>query len=53
MEELLELHGVNDVKQTETYWVEPLVPEPNSFEAEIAIFKRKGYELPGIDQISS
>jgi hypothetical protein len=27
--QLLNLHGVNDIRQTEMYTVEPLVPEPS------------------------
>jgi hypothetical protein len=41
------VHGINDVRHT----VEPLVPEPSSFEIEIDIKKLKTYKLPGIDQI--
>jgi hypothetical protein len=32
---------------------EPLVPEPSSSEAEIAIEKLKGYKSPGTDQIQA
>jgi hypothetical protein len=32
---------------------EPLVPEPSSSEAEIAIEKLKRYKSPGIDQIQA
>jgi hypothetical protein len=39
--QLLNVHGVSDVRQTEMYTAEPLVPEPSSFEAEIVIEKRK------------
>jgi hypothetical protein len=35
--QLINVHGVNDVRQTEIHTVEPLVPEPSSFEVEIAI----------------
>jgi hypothetical protein len=44
-------HGVNDVRQTEMHTAEPLVPEPNPFEIEIAIEKLERYKPPGIDQI--
>jgi hypothetical protein len=36
---LLNVHGVNDVRQTEIHTAEPLVPEPSSSEVEIAIEK--------------
>jgi hypothetical protein len=49
--ELLNVHGVNDVRQTEIHTAEPLVPEPSSSEVEIAIEKMKKYKSPGIDQI--
>jgi hypothetical protein len=29
--QLLNVHGVNDVRQTEIHTAEPLVPEPSSF----------------------
>ena len=44
---LLNIHGVNDVRQT----TEPLVPEPSAFEVELAIEKLKSHRSPGIDQI--
>jgi hypothetical protein len=44
--QLLNVHGVNDVRQTE-----PLVPEPYVFEVEITIEKLKMFTLPGIYQI--
>jgi hypothetical protein len=49
--QLLNVHGVNDVGQTEIHAAEPLVPEPSSFEVEIAIGKLKRYKSPFIDQI--
>jgi hypothetical protein len=47
----LNLHRVNDVRQTEIHTAEPLVPQPNSSEDEIAIEKLKRYKLSGIDRI--
>ena len=35
--QLLNVHGVHDVRQTETHTAEPLVPEPSAFEVELAI----------------
>jgi hypothetical protein len=49
--QLLNVHRVNDVRQTEIHTAEPLVPEPSSFEVEISIEKLKRYKSPGIDQI--
>jgi hypothetical protein len=49
--QLLNIHGVNDVKQTEVQTAEPLVPEPSAFESEMAIGKLKIHKSPGIDQI--
>jgi len=34
--QLLNVHGVNDVRQTEIYTAEPLVPEPSAFDVEMA-----------------
>jgi hypothetical protein len=36
---VLNVHGVNDVMQTEIHTAEPLVPEPSAFEVEMAIGK--------------
>jgi len=35
--QLLNVHGVNDARQTEIGTAEPLVPEPSASEAEMAI----------------
>jgi hypothetical protein len=51
--QLLNIHGVNDVRQTEIHTAEPLVPEPSSSEVEIANEKLKRYKSPGIDQITA
>jgi hypothetical protein len=49
--QLLNIHWVNDVRQTEVHTAEPLVPEPSAFEVEMAIEKLKSHKSPGIDQI--
>jgi hypothetical protein len=49
--QLLNVHGVNDVRQTEIHTAKPLVPEPSSSEADIAIEKLKMYKSPVTDQI--
>jgi hypothetical protein len=49
--QLFNVHGVNDVRQTEINTAEPLVPEPNAFEVEMAGEKLKRHKSPGTDQI--
>jgi len=49
--QLLNVHGVNDVRQAEIHTAEPLVPEPGAFELEMAIKKLKSHKPPGIIQI--
>jgi len=49
--QLLNEHGVNDVRQTEIHTAEPIVPEPSAFEFETAIEKLKRHISPGIHQI--
>ena len=51
--QLLNVHGVNDIKHTEIHAAEPLVPEPNVFEVELAIENLKSHKSPGIDQMSA
>jgi hypothetical protein len=48
--QLLNVHGVNDVRQTEIHTADPLVPELSTFEVEMVIEKLKSKKLPGIDQ---
>jgi len=47
----LNVHGINDTRQTEVHTAELLIPEPSSFEVEIPVEKLKVYKLPGTDQI--
>ena len=49
--QLLNIPGVNYVRQTEVHTTEPLVPEPSAFEVDLAIEKLKCHKSPGIDQI--
>jgi hypothetical protein len=37
----LNIHGVNDVRQTELHTAEPIVPVPNALEFKLAIEKLK------------
>jgi hypothetical protein len=39
--QLLNIHGVNDIRQTEIHTAEPLMPEPSAFEFELIIEKEK------------
>jgi len=48
---LLNIRGVNDVRQTELCTSEPLVPELSAFELEFAIEKLKSSKSPDVDQI--
>jgi len=41
--QLLNIHRVNDVRETELHIAEPLVPEPSALEVELAIEKHKRY----------
>ena len=49
--QLFNVHGVRDVRQTEIHKAEPLVPELNVVEVEMAIEKLKTHKSSGIDQI--
>jgi len=51
--QLLNIQGVNNVRQTEIHSAEPLVPELSAFEVELAIKKLKSHKSPGIDQIQT
>jgi len=51
--QLLNVHGVNDVRQTEIDTAEPSVPEPSASEFELAIEKLKSHKSPGIVQIQA
>jgi hypothetical protein len=49
--QVLNVHGVNDVRQAEIHIAELLVPEPSVSEIELDIDKLKSHKSPGIDQI--
>jgi hypothetical protein len=51
LSQLLNVHGVNDVRQIEIHTVEPLVSQPSAFEVEMAIEKLKRFRSPGSHQI--
>jgi hypothetical protein len=47
----LNIHGVNDLRQTEINTAELLLLEPSAFEFELVTEKLKSYKSPDIDQI--
>jgi hypothetical protein len=49
--QLLNVHGVNYVRQTELHRAEQLVPETSDSEVELVIEKLKRHKSPGSDQI--
>jgi hypothetical protein len=49
--QLLNVHGVKDVRQTEIHTAEPLVPQPSALEFELAIEKLRCHKLQDIYQI--
>jgi hypothetical protein len=51
--QVLNIHGVHNVRQKCIHTAELLVPEPSHVEVEIAIGKLKSYKSPGTDQIST
>jgi hypothetical protein len=46
----LNIHEINNVKQTEIHTAELLVPESNTSAFELAIEKLKSHKSPGINQ---
>jgi len=44
----LNVHGDNDVRQTEMHTTDPLVPEPSPNKVDIAIEKLERYNSPGM-----
>jgi hypothetical protein len=49
----LNVHGVDDVRQTEVHTAEPLLPEPSVCKVKIVTEKLKKHKSPGIDQITA
>jgi hypothetical protein len=49
--QVLNVHGVCDVRQMDIHMTKPLVPEPSLVEVEIAIGKLKSCKSLGTDQI--
>jgi hypothetical protein len=48
--QVLNVHGVHNVRQKDIQTAEPLVPEPRPVKVETAIGKSKSYKSPGTDQ---
>jgi hypothetical protein len=49
--QILNVHGLSEVRQAEIHTAEPLVPESCALEFELAIEKLKSNKSPGNDQI--
>jgi hypothetical protein len=49
--QLLNVHGMGGVRQTESHTAEPFVPEPRASEFEVAIGKLERYKSLCVDQI--
>jgi len=47
----LNVHGVNDVRQTEIHTAQPLMFQPIALDVDMATEKLKRQKSPGIDQI--
>ena len=50
-EYLLNVHGVNDVRQKAIHTTGPIMPEPSAFDFEMAIEKLQRHKSPDMDQI--
>jgi hypothetical protein len=51
--QVLNVHGVHDVRQMDIHTAEPLVPEPSLVKVESVIGKLKNYKSRGTDQIQA
>jgi len=49
--QLLNVHGFNEVRQTEIHTAERLTLEPSAFEVQLAIKKLIRHKSPGTDQV--
>jgi len=49
--QLLNVHGVIDVRQMEIHTAEPMVSEPSAFDIKMAILMLKRYKSPSVDKI--
>jgi hypothetical protein len=51
--QLLNVHGVNGIRQTKIHTTEPLMPEPSASEVEMATEKLKWHKSPDIYHITA
>jgi hypothetical protein len=51
LNQVLNVHGVHNVRQMDIHTAEPLVLEPSLVKVEVAVWKLKSYKSPGTDQI--
>jgi hypothetical protein len=51
--QLLNIHGVNDVRQTEIHTAEPLVPELSAFKFGVDVEKLRRHKSSFINQIAT
>ena len=49
--QLLNVQGVNDVRQTKIHTTEPLLPEPSASDVELATEKLKSQKSPSTDRV--
>jgi hypothetical protein len=49
----LNVHGFDDVRQTEVHTAGPLLPEPSACKVEMATEKLKRHKSPGTAQITA
>jgi hypothetical protein len=49
--QVINVHGVHDVRQMDIHMAEPLIPKPSLVRVEIAIGKLKSYKSLSTDQI--
>jgi hypothetical protein len=49
--QVINVHGIHDVRQMDIHMAEPLIPEPSLVRVEIAIGKLKSYKSPSTDHI--
>jgi len=51
LSQILNVHGVSEVRQAEIHTAEPVVPKPSVLEFELALQKLKSHKSPGIVHI--
>ena len=49
--QILNILGVNDIRQEEIHTAEPLVPEPSAFDVELTIGSLTSHKSPDVNQI--